>query len=268
MKFYLMWANHNANCGWDFRISHMLPEAIIWDGAVDRKEFEIIGRRLIEKYFKHPAYYTIAGKPVFMIYDLPNLLKGLGGPAATRDAFDWFQAEAVKAGLPGLHLQLTYWGEWALKQSGVDGVKVATGSDLIRQLGFDSMSHYQFCHFTNIDRDYNVIMQDVVKEWARLDSEYAIPYFPHISVGWDTNPRFKDFRPGIIKNNTPENVRQALEQAKAYVDAHPDQPPLITINSWNEWTETSYLEPDDLYGYGYLEAVKQVFSRQHSPYVR
>ena len=45
----------------------------------------------------------------------------------------------------------------------------------------------------------------------------------------------------------------------AYADAHPQQVPLITINSWNEWTETSYLEPDDLYGYGYLEAVRSVF---------
>jgi hypothetical protein len=41
--------------------------------------------------------------------------------------------------------------------------------------------------------------------------------------------------------------------------SHPDQAPLITLNSWNEWTETSYLEPDDLYGYGYLEAVRRVF---------
>lgn len=28
---------------------------------------------------------------------------------------------------------------------------------------------------------------------------------------------------------------------------------------YDEWTETSYLEPDNLYGYGYLEAVKKVF---------
>jgi hypothetical protein len=50
-----------------------------------------------------------------------------------------------------------------------------------------------------------------------------------------------------------------LRAAKEYVDEHPNQPPLVTINSWNEWTETSYLLPDDLYGYGYLEAIKRVF---------
>ena len=39
----------------------------------------------------------------------------------------------------------------------------------------------------------------------------------------------------------------------------PDRHPLITVNSWNEWTEGSYLQPDDIYGYGYLDAVKDVF---------
>jgi Glycosyltransferase WbsX len=64
-----------------------------------------------------------------------------------------------------------------------------------------------------------------------------------------------------VRNNTPAQVQQALERAKAYVDHHPDQAPLVTINSWNEWTETSYLQPDDLYGYGYLEAVRRVFQQ-------
>lgn len=259
MKFYLMWANHDVNNGWDIRLSHKLDETVIWRGAVDRDEFEIIARRLIENYFKHPAYYTIAGKPVFMIYDLTNLMKGLGGIAKTRAAFDWFRAEAVKAGLPGLHLQLTYWNANTVNLSGVDGGRVATQNEVIGQLGFDSLTHYQFAHFTNIDRDYNQIMDDVIKEWARLEKTFSMPYFPHISVGWDNNPRFKEFRPGIVKNNTPQNVRRALEQARNFTDAHPGQPPLITVNSWNEWTESSYLQPDDLYGYGYLEAVKSVF---------
>ena len=121
------------------------------------------------------------------------------------------------------------------------------------------MSHYQFCHFADIDRDYNEIMKEVLREWARIEKTYDIPYFPHISIGWDNNPRFKEFRPGIVKNNTPENVQKALEKAREYAEVHTGQAPLITINSWNEWTETSYLQPDNLYGYGYLEAVKKVF---------
>ncbi len=50
-----------------------------------------------------------------------------------------------------------------------------------------------------------------------------------------------------------------LQKSKEYCDAHPDQPKLITLFSWNEWIEGGYLLPDMKYGFGYLEAVKDVF---------
>ena len=62
-----------------------------------------------------------------------------------------------------------------------------------------------------------------------------------------------------MTEDTPENVKKAFEEAKAYLDAHPDQPQMVTVNSWNEWTESSYLQPDNINGYGYLEAVHDVF---------
>lgn len=259
VKFYLMWANHDVNHTWDKRLAHAGLKDVIWQAAVNRTQFEEVCTRLIRKYFSHPSYYTIDDCPVFQFYDLNNLVTGLGGLEQTADAFAWFRKAAVKAGLPGLHLQLTCIGRNGLNLSGVDSGNSATESDVVEQLGFDSLSHYQYIHFTDIDRDYAEIMVDVEKEWARLDHEHGIPYFPHVSIGWDNNPRFQTRRPGVVKNNTPEEVQKALAAARDYIDAHPNQPPLMTINSWNEWTETSYLQPDDLYGYGYLEAVRDVF---------
>ena len=259
MKFYLMWANHDANNLWNKEISDTeAGDTVIWKGAVDERQFDIICDRLIEKYFKQPNYYRIDGKPVFMIYDLNNLLTGLGGVENTRKKLSEFKEKCAAAGFGGLHLQLTQWGERVLNLSGVDGGR-KPDSEIAPRLGFDSLTNYQFVHFVNIDRDYSEIVKDVVPLWEKWTEKYPIPYFPHVSVGWDNNPRYHSFRRGIVKNNTPEQIEKALREAKAFVDTHNLPAPLITVNSWNEWTETSYLEPDDLYGYGYLEAVKRVF---------
>lgn len=256
MKFYIMWANHDANYTWDIRNSDSV-NTTIWSGAADRQQFEIIGRRWIEKYFLKDNYYKIDGKPVVSIYELRNFVTGLGGAEKAAEAMQWLDAEARKYGLGGMHFQLIRWNGKSENLTGVDSGAAQTGAELVQRLGFESLTHYQFVHFTDIDRDYDRIIPDAAAEWERAGEEYNIPYFPHVSVGWDNNPRFKDFRKGVVKNNTPESFEKALRLAKAYADKN--AVPLITLNSWNEWTETSYLEPDNIYGYGYLEAVKRVF---------
>ena len=120
-----------------------------------------------------------------------------------------------------------------------------------------TLTHYQFAHFSDMNRDYMEILKDAEKEWENIRKEYKIPYFPHVSIGWDNNPRYKQLRSSVTKNNPPENFEIALRKAKDFADETGVS--LITINSWNEWTETSYLLPDNVYGYGYLEAIKRVF---------
>ena len=260
MKFYLMWANHDANHYWNIDLSDDYGGTVIWNGAVGRPAFETVVERVVTKYFSQPNYYCINGCPVFMVYDVKNLIEGLGGIEATKSAIAYFRERTRAAGFPDLHFQITIWGENAFNLSGFDANLKGTTKELVSLLGADSVTHYQFVHFTNINRDYLDILQDVQREWARIDRDYTVPYFPHVSCGWDNNPRFRRFRGGIVQNNTPENLQKALVCAKEYVDTHPKLPaPLITINSWNEWTETSYLQPDDLYGYGYLDAVRNVF---------
>lgn len=260
MKFYIMWANHDANTLWDRRISDQ--KTTIWQGKVTLEQFYEIGRRWIDQYFALDCYYKIDGKPVVSIYDVANFINGLGGVAQANGALQWLREEAVRAGLPGVHIQMVKWGKRQLNLSGVDGSTMQLEQlEALHLLNFDSCTHYQFAHFTNIDRDYREILPDVLQEWADVQENAQVPYYPHVSIGWDNNPRYFAFRPGVTKNNTPPEVQKAFEAAKDFSDQY-NSVPLVTVNSWNEWTETSYLEPDTLYGYGYLEAIRNVFVKE------
>ena len=257
-----MWANHDVNLGWDKRNSDDAfcgkNKAVLWKASIDRKEFEKIANRFIENYFSHPSYYKIDGKPVFMLYDLQNFIKGLGGFDEAKAAIKWFREATVKAGFNGLELQLSMRMDSEKSLSGVAGDNIGTQREVVEKMEIDSLTHYQFIHTTAINRDYSDVANDAAVEWDKISSTYSAKYYPHVSVGWDSSPRTFDYQPNVITNNTPENFEKAMIKAKEYVDNHPDQAPLITVNSWNEWTETSYLQPCNMYGYGYLEALKRV----------
>ena len=90
-----------------------------------------------------------------------------------------------------------------------------------------------------------------IEEVEKLE-DYQLAHLIYVELG-----EFYVFRE--LYEDAFKNFEKALRKAKAFVDRHPKQKPLITINSWNEWTETSYLMPCDMFGYGYLEAVKHVF---------
>jgi hypothetical protein len=63
----------------------------------------------------------------------------------------------------------------------------------------------------------------------------------------------KGKRDVAYRNNTPQNFAVLLQKTKEYADSHPEQPKIITVNAWNEWVEGSYLLPDKVNGFGYLE---------------
>lgn len=256
MKFYLMWANHDAKTTWNIERSH--EKEVIWPGAVDLETFKVVVKRVIRKYFKQPNYCKIDGKPVFCIYDVENLINGLGGVDQAVAALAYFEGEVVKAGFPGLHIQITMRGKYLKDVSGVDGSNTV-GIDTIEKLGVDSLTHYQWVHMAGVAKDYNAWAAKAIPVWSQMDEKFDIPYFPHVSIGWDNNARFKQRMGCVYQNVNPDNFKKALVKAKAYADARPEQPKLITINAWNEWVEGSYLEPDQRFGFGYLEAVRDVF---------
>ncbi|MPN15121.1 hypothetical protein SDC9_162450 [bioreactor metagenome] len=158
-----------------------------------------------------------------------------------------------------MHLQLSFFSDHNVSELSEDTLfKDSPAHEVMTHLGFDSFTNYNWACSVNIDKDFCDVLTDM-KNLSDTYAEWEVSYCPNVTVGWDNNVRFHRFIPGVMKNNTPENFEKALLWAKDYIDTHPKVPKLITINSWNEWTETSYLEPDDLYGYGYLESIRKVF---------
>ncbi len=264
MKFCLMWANHNATHLWDKRNSDKDLDTVIWSGVVTPEIFSNICDRTIEKYFKRENYYCIDGCPVYCIFDIDNFIRSFGTSDECRKGIEEFRRKTKEAGFKDLHLQFIHWRDrvfnWLEDNDSQKGVVSAQMYDF---LGTDSVTNYSWGGLVDFDGDFNEIASNYSAAIEKEAKKINIPYYPSISVGWDNNVRFFDFVPGVVVNNTPENFKNACEMIKAYADKSMKEgnmkAPFITVNSWNEWTETSYLQPDDLYGYGYLEAIKDTF---------
>jgi hypothetical protein len=264
IKFYLMYANHDVS-GYQWNHNLYRPDTILWRGATDGENFKIIVDRVIKQYFKQPGYYKIENRPVFSIWSLTELVRSFNGLEGTRKALDYFRQEVVKAGFPGLHFQLSGYNHGKDGQPLILPETFAEGkntNEIVSLLGINSITTYNWGGGT----DYIKLGERSVSWREKWDSSGSIPYIPNVTIGYDDSPRFPERGKEIVYiNNTPESFKAYLLKAKEYCDMHPDQPGLIIINAWNEWTEGSYLEPDMKWGYSYLEAVKSVMSGIYDP---
>ena len=250
MKFFIMWANHHVCKLWDNKAADKEWSKPIWRAWVGADEFRKISRRWIEMYFSRPNYYRMDGKPVLMIYEIATFVEGIGGIKNAGAALATFRKDCEAAGLGGVHLMVC---DYKLDAGALTG------------LGIDSATIYNFVHWASAkgNPDYDEWAKRGANRFDVAKKELGLKaYFAHASVGWDTNPRYPAGaeRPTVL-NSTPAKFEAALKRAKDWSDANTPKgyPKLITVNSWNEWTEGSYLEPDTKLGFGYLEAIKNVF---------
>jgi len=271
VKFALMWANHDwYDIQWYNPADNNLK--MLYPGKVTPATWDKICDLVIAKYFKHPSYWLVDGKPYFSIYEMSQFLDSFGSIENARAALDKFRAKVITAGFPGLHVNAIVWG-----QPNLPGGKTPPGwPKLCRDLALDSLTSYTWVHHGALNNDtfpvsdYLWGRQKYLSFWSQALTEYSIPYFPNAMVNWDNSPRAAAnanwSRPAgpvvnsVVTGNTPAAFQQSLEIIKRRLLAAPTQPKIITINAWNEWPEGSCLEPMQHYGYGYLDAVKAVFA--------
>ena len=266
MKFALMWANHD----WvDIHpATRSKNHTTLAEGCVAEDVFVKATRHMIDHYFGHPSYWKVNGGLYVSFYELMSLVKGLGSLENTRRLLDDFRTRVRLAGHGELHLNAVVWGVQILPTE----TKIEDPVQMLKLLGFDSVTSYVWIHHQVLSdfpkTDYDAIREASCQDYDTFTKKYPMDYFPNVTMGWDSSPRtiqsdsFDNlgypYMP-ILEGNTPAAFQRALESAKQFLDKGELKEKILTINAWNEWTEGSYLEPDMIHGYKYLEAIRKVF---------
>jgi hypothetical protein len=244
-RFAIMWETHNAGVATDERdlLCNLLP---YW----------------IDTYFSRPNYMRLNGRPMLFVYTqfcLETLGAPFGGVEQLPRVLDLMRSEAAKRGLPGLTIGLEY--------RGTDAAVLRR----ISELGFEWT--FAYCWHTPQKRPTarEAIAHQLacLQAWKAAD---ALPFLPTVSMGWDPMPWQNDNprTPWLHADKmtrwklSPPEWERLLRDVKRFMDALPADSPgrrMLLLDNWNEWGEGHYISPQVTDGFGYLRAVREVFTR-------
>lgn len=269
IKFALMWCNHNpiyAHPG-----SYWKPAEMNWIGEdITPETFRKWTSFCLENYMTRPNYLRVDGGLYFSFWQPQKLFRYFGGEEAAAGLFREFRAKAATAGLGELNIN-AHCDCWNSDPGLLEAYELR-----LKKAGFDSISDYGWNGIRDEfpALDYGTWMRRALPLQKDKCERFTLPFSPVACPGWDCSPRtvqsdMFERRPypfgTVIVDNTPEQFQQALNYVRELYDGGCSRSEMIQIPCWNEWTEGAYLEPDTQYGYGFLQAVRNVFGVARKP---
>lgn len=218
--------------------------------------------------FRDERYIKVDKKPLFYIFD----------------------PDAV----PDMSLFINVWNKLA-KQNGIEGVFFVARADscgkapviyhkeFISQgleryknyisLGFDAVNSFSFRRAEVLATGYGKKVWRQIQrkvfgyalnkhDYGKVMSHYytiedELEYvLPTIMPRRDRTPR-SGRNALVYSDSTPEKFRKALREALKRISKKSEQHKILFLDSWNEWGEGSYMEPDLIFGHQYLDVLRE-----------
>ncbi|MDD5410515.1 MAG: glycoside hydrolase family 99-like domain-containing protein [Methylobacter sp.] len=253
LPFCLCWANENWSRRWDGLDSEILI------AQQYSPEDDIAFIQYVSRYMRDSRYIRIDSKPLLLVYR-PSLL-----PSAKKTAGRWRQW-CRDQGIGEIYLAYTQSFET------VDPVNY--GFDAAIEFPPNNSSPPNVTDQVQpLHDDFacNVYDWDIFVERSRDYKKPKYTLFRGVCPSWDNTARRKN-RSSILLNSSPRGYQQWLFNAIGETVERFSNPKqrLIFINAWNEWAEGAHLEPDQRYGFAYLEATRMALVRKtlmDSPHV-
>ncbi len=248
LPFCLGWANHD----WKGNIMGAGRRCLMEQTYPGTKDQDAHFGFLLQA-FQDPRYIRVDEKPLLYIYRPEEI------PDAARYLQRW-RDQACAAGLKGLFIVGPEHPSVDTMALGLDALHVSRHREISHRL--DRKLRPLFRHAPLARRAFNLFRKYRLRRFPYAQAvrfmhkeSYAPHEYPNITCNWDTTPRYG--REAVIFTGaTPELFGGLVREAVEKVKHRPREHRLIFLNSWNEWAEGNYIEPDAEFGRGRLEALR------------
>lgn len=185
-------------------------------------------------FFKDSRYIRIDNKPVIWIYrtDLVDCLA---------EMVEYWRTLAVENGLEGIYLIGSYYQP---KNANVlDAAVIYEPGEILPKVPHSRVEGSRVAIY-----DYDTYWSTgITRDYADIKTYYTG------LVNYDDTPR--QGNNGHVISGTPKQFEKWLKRLLKKSENKGND--LVFLNAWNEWGEGNHLEPDEKYGYQYLEAIKE-----------
>lgn len=276
--FCLCWANHSwSNKTWN-RKSNLQANSMLMEQTYPGIEDDTAHFMSLLSAFKDPRYIRVDGKPVFFLYNPWEHTR-------VREWIKIWRALAQEHGLEGLYL-VSMCDSTLTFRLNADGTRTRILPDLessaelfqsVLDMGFDAVNSFGRRRGEMLATGkYTDIIKTILRkaglpagttyDYAKTVKGFFAPedrwenVFPTVMPNWDRSPRATSWD-GIYVNATPKKFEEHISRALDLVRNKDPEHRIVILKSWNEWGEGNYVEPDQEFGHGWLDAVKNALNK-------
>jgi len=229
--------------------------AIMWENNfTDKITAEQFEKSLvpywIEYYFSDPSYMVIDNKPVFSIYNFDKIITYFGGIEQAKAEMDYLRQQVKNLGFDDLILLFA--------GAGADGARVKR----LEQVGADGSYAYNWGPPSYVADYQKSVITSVSNTFA--DASSKVVHIPTVGVGFNAVARADKRTPSISLDEYDKILTWTkdtlLTNTKYYPDQNSWQSKSLLLSCWNEYDEGHYINPSNLYGFGFLDTLRKVFT--------
>ena len=274
--FCLAWANHDwSTKSWQRGKGAVDSSVMIEKQLYPGDEDYVNHFNYVLPAFRDHRYITVDGKPLFLIFDTYNF-------SDVSHFIELWRDLAVKNGLEGIYF-VAIANSTTTVQRGKNGTiervlpNLASSGKLYRDildLGFDGLNPFgkpraemlykgKYRRLIQLSlRKFLPQLPAVRMDYPKVMKNFFSPedvwenIYPTIMPQWDRSPRSGNYD-GVFVNATPENFKAHVERALDIIKDKAPEHRILFLRAWNEWREGNYMEPDQKYGHGFINALRE-----------